>query len=144
MPTPSLTRVIWNDFSAFLSTGMGFFLLLFGIWDLLTSTRIVQSFLWFNIGIPVAAFLFTLYRFLQIRGVFMDGQSTQGEVSEVRFFRGRGIIRYVYTINGEKYLSGNRVQLTRETRNYRVGDPVTLMVDRNQPKRAFIRDLYSP
>jgi hypothetical protein len=143
MSTLSFTRVIWNDFTAFLSSAMGVFLLLFGVWDLLTSTRIMQSFIWFNVGIPAAAFLFTLYRFLQIRGVFENGHPTQGEISEVRFFRGRGIIRYVYTFNGENHLSGNRVQLTRETKKYRVGDPVTLMVDRSQPKRAFIRDLYS-
>jgi hypothetical protein len=143
MSTPSLTRVIWNDFSAFLSAAMGFFLILFGVWDLIISTRVSPSFYWFYVGLPCAAFAFSLLRFLLIRVAFVDGHSIQGEISEVRFFRGRGKICYSYMVNGQKYLSGNRVQHTRETKKFRVGDPVTLMVDRNQPKRAFIRDLYS-
>jgi 20S proteasome alpha/beta subunit len=51
-------------------------------------------------------------------------------------------VDYVYSHQGQKYASGNAIHKVKQTLALKVGEQVVLIVDRNNPKRAFIRDLY--
>jgi hypothetical protein len=51
-------------------------------------------------------------------------------------------VEYVYTYQGQKYASGNAIHKVKQTQGLKIGEEVLVMIDRNNPKRAFIRDLY--
>jgi hypothetical protein len=51
-------------------------------------------------------------------------------------------VDYVYIHQGNRYVSSNAIHKVQQTRALRIGDQVVVMVDRNDPQRAFIRDLY--
>ncbi len=82
------------------------------------------------------------WRVQTINGIFDDGQEANATISRVFFFRDRGRISYEYTYQGEKRASGNAVTRVKRTRGLQVGQEVVVLVDRNNPKRAFLRDLY--
>lgn len=92
--------------------------------------------------ISILAVAVLLWRIQSIRAVFTDGQEAEATLSNVFFFRDRGRLNYVYISQGQKYLSSNAVLKNRHTSALQVGSQVTVMVDRNHPNRAFIRDLY--
>ena len=89
------------------------------------------------IGVPVL-----VRRYQTISSVFEDGTEAQGTVTSLSFFRGRGRVQYSYTFQGEKQSSDNAINKNGRTRKLRVGQKVTVLVDRNNPKQAFIRDIY--
>jgi hypothetical protein len=74
--------------------------------------------------------------------VFEDGTEAKGVVTGLSFFRGRGRVQYSYTVHGEKQTSDNAINKNGRTRKLKVGQKVTVLVDRNNPKRAFIREIY--
>jgi len=82
------------------------------------------------------------WRVQAINTVFSDGMEMTAAISNVSFFRDRGRVDYVYTYQGQKYVSGNAIHKVKQTLELRVGTQVVLMADRNNPRRAFIRDLY--
>lgn len=90
-------------------------------------------------GISLAVFA---WRYLSILSFYGGGVETQATVNRVGFFRDRGSIAYIYTFEGQKYLCQNTVMKTGRTKSYRIGEEITVLVDRNNPKRAIIRDLY--
>ncbi len=74
--------------------------------------------------------------------IFSDDMRTTAIISKVSIHRNRTRIDYVYTFQGQEYSSGNDVNDVKRVQALRLGDQVIVMVDRNHPKRAFIRDLY--
>jgi len=92
--------------------------------------------------LTVLAAAVLVWRVKRIGTIFEQGFEVQGTITRVWFYRGRGTIRYEYTLQGQAYKSGNTVNRTRQTREIAVGQPVTLIVDPDHPKRALIRDLY--
>lgn len=74
--------------------------------------------------------------------IFNDGLETPATVGNIFFFRDRGRVDYVYTYQGQKYISGNVIHKVKQTQALQIGEQVIVMVDRNHPNRAFIRDLY--
>jgi hypothetical protein len=67
----------------------------------------------------------------------------EGDVVSVSFFRDRGSATYIYTVNGERYKSSNAIMRHRITTQLRQGQKVTIVVNKDNPKTAFIRDLYT-
>lgn len=141
-PSPSLFRVISTDYPSYLSV---LFPVIFGIFSLyffFTGNDALQLFLPLAIGATVIGVPVLVQRFRAISSVFADGQQTQGVVTGISFFRGRGRVEYSYTFQGEKQMSGNAINRNSRTRKLRVGNKITVMVDRNDPRRAFIREIY--
>jgi hypothetical protein len=93
-------------------------------------------------GITVAGMLALIWRYRLFSTIFEDGQQTQATISRVSFYRDRGRIDYEYTYMGQQYKSGNAVHKIRRVTDLKIGDQVTVMIDRNKPNRAFIKDLY--
>jgi hypothetical protein len=95
----------------------------------------------FAAGTLVALAVFA-WRIQVFNTVFNDGLEATATISNVSFFRDRGRVEYIYTHQGQKYLGGNALHKVKQTQALQVGQQVVVMVDRNNPKRAFIRDLY--
>jgi hypothetical protein len=93
-------------------------------------------------AITVAGLLALIWRYRLFSTVFDDGQQTQATISRVSFYRDRGRIDYEYTYMGQQYKSGNAVHKISRVTGLKIGDRVTVMIDRNKPNRAFIKDLY--
>ena len=93
--------------------------------------------------ITVIALAFLVWRIQIFNTVFSDGIETTATINNISFFRDRGRVEYVYTHQGQRYASGNAIMKVKQTQALKVGEQVVLMIDGNNPKRAFIRDLYT-
>ena len=142
---PSLIKILTIDYAAFLAV-------LFPIimWGLYIVLVILEEVKLTDLVLPVTFALITVvsigvigWRVRTINTVFSDGMEATAAISNVSFFRDRGRVDYVYTYQGQKYVSGNAIHKVKQTLALRGGAQVVLMVDRNNPRRAFIRDLYT-
>jgi len=140
--SPSLFRVVSTDYPSFLSA---MFPIVFGgftVYFFFSGNESLQLFLLLTIGVTVIGVPVLIQRYRMIASVFADGMEKPGVVTRIGFFRGRGSVEYTYNFEGEKQTSSNAVNKNRRTRNLRVGQSVKVVVDRNNPKRAFIREIY--
>jgi hypothetical protein len=92
--------------------------------------------------ITLAGLGLVFWRVQVIKAIFEDGIEIAGTLRSVVFFRDRGRVEYVYTYLDQKYASGNAILKTSRTKRLQPGMQIVLVVDRSQPRRAFIRDLY--
>lgn len=141
-PTPSLWRIIQVDYAASISV-------IFPLvaWGLAVVARFFdpEAAAFFLSAAPIVTVVgLTLlwWRTRLIRQVFTEGEETPGVLITIGFFRGRGRAEYVYTYQSRKYQSGNAIQASAITRALIPSQAVTVMVDRSNPKRAFLRELY--
>ncbi len=81
-------------------------------------------------------------RLYAIFSVYWNGIEVPGQIQNVWFYRDRGRVEYTYTYLGEKHQRGTAIHRTRRTRDLQIDQDVILVVDRGNPKRALIRDLY--
>lgn len=140
--SPSLFRVISTDYPSYLSVLFPVVFGAFTMYFFATENTAAQLFLLLTIGATVIGVPTLIQRYRAISAVFQDGVSAKGIVSSIGFFRGRGRIEYVYTFQGQKLTSGNAINRNGRTRNLRIGQEVTVVVDRNNPKRAFVKEIY--
>jgi hypothetical protein len=141
---PSFIKIIWNDYNSFLAltaiivaSGMLTFDQLshklgMGI-SLFYMTAIV-----FLIGIPVI-----FWRVRLISSAFEFGWEAEADITNISFFRDRGKVTYVFTIQGERYQVSNAIMKTKFTRSLQRGQKVIVIAQRDNPRMAFIRDMYS-
>jgi hypothetical protein len=141
---PSVFKIMTIDYVALLAAT--FPVAFWGMYGLLLALQSDQiSHTTYPMIAAVVTFISVLvfiWRILLFFKIFGDGLETPATISNVSFFRDRGRVDYAYTHQGQKYASGNMVHKVRSTKNIKVGDKVILMVDRNKPKRAYIRDMY--
>lgn len=141
---PSLLKIITIDYIAFL--GWLFPVVMWGIYIALIVLGNIKA---NDFTLPiifavisVVALAILMWRIQVFNTVFSDGIETTATINNVSFFRDRGRVDYVHTYQGQKYVSGNAIHKVKQTLALKAGEQVVLMVDRNNPKRAFIRDLY--
>ncbi|MEO5888125.1 MAG: DUF3592 domain-containing protein [Anaerolineales bacterium] len=140
--TPSLFRVISTDYPSFLSV---LFPIVFGgftIYFFLSENDSLQLFLLLTIVVTVLGIPFLIQRYRMISSVLTEGVQVPGIVTRIGFFRGRGRVEYSYTAQGEKQMSSNAINKNSRTKELKVGHTVKVSVDRSNPKRAFIREIY--
>ena len=141
---PSLLKIITIDYIAFL--GWLFPVVMWGMYVVLIvlgNVKINDFTLPVIFAvISVVALAILIWRIQVFNTVFSDGIESIATINNVSFFRDRGRVDYVYTYQGQKYVSGNAIHKVKQTLALKVGEQVVLMVDRNNPKRAFVRDLY--
>ena len=138
--TPSLYRLIKNDYPSFLAF-LGILLIALGI----TGYQIfgfLEFLTRFGPGAALGLLVVLVIRIQFVRSVFLYGRAVAGHVTNIRFFRGRGRADFVYTYQDRKYNSYNPVNSTKDTKALQVGQPITVIVSPGKPKRAFIADLY--
>ena len=139
---PSLFRVISTDYSSFLSVLFPIVFGGFSAYFFFTGNNALQLFLLLAIGAIVLGVPYLVQRYRNISSVFADGIEAQGTVTNMFFFRGRGHVEYSYIVQGKKQTSSNAINKNGRTRNLKVGQTVTVVVDRNDPKLAFIKEIY--
>ncbi len=143
---PSLLRILTVDYPCFvalmvpvilvvLSLAGLFFTLDVNVWNDLKSILI-------SAAILLVALVVLAWRVQLFNAVFDDSIQAVATISRVSFYRDRGHIGYVYSYQGQKFNGGSVVMRMKRTRALQPGQQVVVMVDRNRPKRAFIRDLY--
>lgn len=141
---PSLIKIITIDYISFTA-----FLFPVVLWGLYIFMFIFQDIDVSLVPLPVLFVAISIiavaiigWRVHTFNTIFSDGIETTAVISNVSFFRDRGRIEYAFTYQGQKFASGNAVHKVRLTQMMRVGQQVIMVVDRNNPKRAYIRDLY--
>ena len=140
--SPSFFRVISTDYPSFLSV---LFPLVFGgfsAYFFFTGNDALQLFLILAIAVTIVGIPVLIQRYRMISSVFENGNETKATVTSIYFFRGRGRVECVYTFQGKKQTSSNAINKNSRTRKLRVGQSVTVLVDSNNPQRAFIREIY--
>ena len=140
---PSLVKIIWIDYVALVATlfpimAWGFYVLLLALDKQTPDTGIATTFLMITVfSLVILAWRVRMFFFL-----FSDGIEASATISNVFFFRDRGRVDFVFTYQGQKYGSGNAIHKVKQTKNLKVGDRIVVLIDRNNPKRAYIRDLF--
>lgn len=139
---PSIFRVIQVDYLAFIASIAFTFFWIFYFYDMLVAKNVVPNLLYWVLAVTVISIAVLVWRYVSILVFYGMGIEIKAIVNSVSFFRDRGKIAYIYTYQGQKYLSGNSVMKTKRTKMYKVGDKIDVLLDRNNPKRAVIKDLY--
>jgi len=139
---PSLLRVISTDYPSYLSVLFPIVFGGFSLYFFVAGNDAVRLFLPLAIAATVIGIPVLVQRYRIISSVFAEGAQTKGIVTSLSFFRGRGRAEYSYTFQGAKQVSANAINKNSRTRKLRVGEAVTVIVDPNNPKRAFIREIY--
>lgn len=141
---PSLIKIITIDYAALL--GFIFPVTMWGLYIVLLFLEKVKT---TDFVLPAIFAVITVlgigvigWRVRVFNSIFNDGIEATATISNISFFRDRGRVEYVYTYQGQKHVSGNAIHKVKQTQALKVGEQVIVMVDRNNPKQAFIRDLY--
>lgn len=142
--TPSFVKIVWTDYSAFLAaiaivvtSGM-LALDQFTHWLGMGDSLIYMTAIAVLVGVPVI-----FWRARLISSVFEFGWEAEADIIDIGFFRDRGRVTYVFTIQGQRYQVGNAIMKTRFTKSLQRGQKVKVVAQRDNPQKAFIRDMYS-
>lgn len=92
--------------------------------------------------ISLVAAGFLLWRIGRIRRLFRRGVGVTGYVTHVQFSRDRARVDFVYEHKGERFGAWMPLHQNREVLALRVSQPVEVLVDEAEPRRAIIRHLF--
>jgi hypothetical protein len=141
---PSIRRILWADYPAFISAALivtAWVVYLFWAADPPTGDWSLPF-----LGLASALTLGSLgvigLRVYQLRKVFLRGEAVRGQITAIDFNRDRGRAEYTFDYQGETYRASAPLHRHGRARALQVGEKVILMIDRQNPRRAFIRDLY--
>jgi|SRR6185369_4606280 len=90
------------------------------------------------IGVPLL-----LWRVTSMQRLFTRAVEVPGTILSANFFRGRGRIEFSYFVQGEEYKGGIAVHENVAVLRLVSRDEVTVVVDPQNPRKAFLRDLFS-
>jgi hypothetical protein len=145
--SPSFFSIVQADYVALLS-----FLFPIAMWGLFIFNRYIASgpdradaasfFLRLAIAATVIGIPLLIWRIRTFQAHFARGVEVAGKVTGIGFRRDRGRIEYAYSYQGQTYHGANAIHKISKTRYLKPGDEVALLVDPDNPKRAFVRDIY--
>lgn len=153
LPRLSLSRLAANDYIAFSAVLYpavlwAISLLMAGI-DLAKSVGIWQ-FSSVSLSLAYIAGLITFiclplfgWRVLKLYRILKDGAEVPGKIKSISFYRDRGIVAYTYSYQGKTYRTRATLHKTKLTRSLKPEMKTILIVSKSDPRRAFIRDLYT-
>jgi hypothetical protein len=99
-------------------------------------------FLWIALAFTGVGLPALIWRVTLIRSVFAGGEEVPGVITHVSFYRDRGRAEFAYQFREESLASHNPLHKTASARALVQGQQVTLVLDPQNPKRAFIRHLF--
>jgi len=104
-----------------------------------------SSHFYFLFALYVTPFVLALYilRILLILNIILKGKRVNGIVTEIHFIKDRGIVVYEYRVGDFIYRTVNRIMKSRLTLQFRKGSMVHVCFDQKNPRKAFIKELYS-
>ena len=139
---PTILRIIDSDYASALAILAPFiFWLLFWMLAFLHLVDL-QIPRYLVIGLTIASLLLSAWRCWLISRIFAASVETPGEVQHIWFHRDRGRLMVSFTWEGQEVQQNSTIPKNNYTETLRKGQEITLVVDRDQPKRAFLRDLY--
>jgi hypothetical protein len=94
------------------------------------------------LGILVGTSIVAL-RVRSILDLFSRAVEVRGAIVRVWFTKDRGRVDYRYTFRGRDYSSGKAIMRNRRTAALESGRDIVVVVDPQNPRRSFIRDLYA-
>ena len=147
---PSLWQVIWTDYPAFIASSIALVAwIIYLAWvpdwrgeGPVISPSVAPFYLILAVVATVVGMGVLAWRIMLLWRTFWKGTQVRGKISSVYLKRDRGRVEYTYIFDNQEFKSGAEVHRTKQTKALKQGDRVILMVDRANPKRAFIRDLY--
>lgn len=138
----SLRSAFDNDFTLTLAILVPFF-----GWGIYLLTIIIAG------GSPLILYLsilataispFLLVRRLRlIRAFLEEGDEVIGKIHYVYFYSDRGRVQYQYTYKDVNYSGSTAVHKNERTLTFKDGQDIVLIVDRNNPQKSFVLDLYT-
>ena len=153
--SPSIFRVVQSDFLALVSLAfpaimLGMYLVItylgffpgFRGHDPIRGAEGAPVFLYMSIVATIIGVPVFVWRFNSFRSTYAGGLEVTGQITNISFSRDRGRVDYSYDYSGQMYRGWNAIMKTKRTKAMATGDNVVLMVDKGNPKRALIRDLY--
>lgn len=140
---PSILKIIWIDYWAFVSAFICLIAIGMYAYETFLSRDPAQSITWVALGVLVLGLLGLAWRCLSIVSLYNSGLEAKATVSEVGFFRDRGYIKYIYPYENKKYASHMTVMKNQTTARYQVGNEIEVIVDRENPKKSMIKDLFT-
>lgn len=140
---PSLIKIIWIDYWAFVSTIACFVAPWMYVYDIFFHGNSAQTLSWVTFGIFGVGLLGLALRYISLVSLYNSGLETKATISEVGFFRDRGYIKYIYPYENKKYSSHMTVMKNKLTTHYQIGDEIDVIVDRENPKKSMIKNLFT-
>jgi hypothetical protein len=141
----SLRKIIANDYIASVSflfpiATWGFIALLF-----FTSRYHKDDIILVVIfsALTVVCLCSLIWRVNLLSRMVTNGLEATAIISQIFFYKDRGQVRYTYVNQGQNMTITNAIAKTKQTKLIMQGQQVIVLVDPANPKRAFIRDLYS-
>jgi hypothetical protein len=146
---PGLYQILRNDYLSitFAVTPLMLWVLWFAV-DVLPSWLNGQK-VWLGwqlllalIGITGLCWLVVGWRVSLIHSILQDGGLVEGIITRVWFVQSRGQVECSYTYMRQAYQAKITLVKNERTSQMTVGEPLTLVVDPDDPKRVFVRDLF--
>ena len=140
---PSIERIFFTDYITTFSAisiliSLGFFL-----FDRFIKSLALGDELPFIVGLVcIIGVAVIIWRIRLISSAFEFGWEVEGDILGISFFRDRGSVTYIYTVQGERYQTSNAIMKHRLTKALYRGQKVVIMANKDNPKIAFIRDIY--
>ena len=154
-PKPSLIRIIQSDYIAMLGVlapvvllamyiAVAYFGFLPGFrgHDPIQGTEGVPFFFYGFIVALVLGIPSVIWRSKTIQNVFANGEEVTGRIELIHFRRDRGNVVYRYEYQGKPYAGANAIMKNARTQELQPGMEIILIVNKDDPGRALIRDLY--
>ena len=139
---PSIIKILWNDYGAFLAMIICLVMPGLYLYDTYFANKPISNMLWITSGVCSVALFFLIYRVTTLISLYNNGLEAKAIINEIGFFRDRGIIKYNFPFNGQNYASHMRVMKNKKTTSYQVGMEIKVIVDRENPKRSLIKELF--
>ena len=141
---PSVERIFFTYYTTSFSTISLLIMLGFFLFDrFIQPTTLTTQMPWLLVLVSMLGIAAIVWRIRLISSAFEDGWEVEGDIVGASFFRDRGRVTYIYTIQGERYQSSNAIMKHRLTRDIRRGQKVIIVANKDNPKVAFIRDIYT-
>ena len=139
---PTLYRIIDSDYASALAILVVIIFWLF-FW-LLTLMNLVDLQIprYLVIGLTASGLGMLTWRWWLIRRIFTDGAEATGEITQIGFYRDRGKLGVTFTWQGQKVQKNTVIPKNDFTLALHKGQDIAWVIDRSQPSRAFLRDLY--
>lgn len=141
-PRPSLIRTGLNDYVTYVCLVFPAICCIVILANFVFTTAGTMLLLFVLLLISFVTLLVAGIRFITIWKIFHGNQEVMGTISRIDFYRDRGRVEFEYIYQGIAYTSGLSIMKNRRTAGYQPGDEVFVLVDRNNPRKALIKDLY--
>lgn len=107
--------------------------------------EIATTFLWYFVGTLILATVVIFIRYRSITLIFEEGIEVSGVITEVYIPTGdsqsSAHINFSYEFHGDKYQSRNSTS-EKKADSLAVGQSIKVILDHNNPKRAFVKELF--